>query len=247
MKIIVAIGGGNLESKSTLAIDLEIIRLTGKKHPRFLFIPTASTDSADYWNLVNRMYGNEYGCKTDVLNLITEKYSHQEIQKKIFSTDIVYVGGGNTLRMMRRWRRLGVDKLLKTAWQKGIVLCGVSAGAICWFDSGHSDSLSYYNPKKWNYINVKGLGFINGIHCPHYDSATLGVKRRKRFQEMIRKIGGFGIAIEDNCAIEFIDNKYRVINSKSNAKSFKVYKHNGHVIEREIEKIETFTPLEHLY
>lgn len=247
MQKIITIGGGSLDTKSTKAIDLEIIRLTGKKHPRFLFIPTASTDSVDYWNRMNNMYKNDLGCKTDVLNLITQKYSHKEIQNKIFSSDIVYVGGGNTLKMMRRWRTLGVDELLKSAWQKGIVLCGASAGAICWYDSGHSNSISYYNPKKWDYINVKGLGFIKGIFCPHYDSATLGVKRKKRFQNMIQKMGGLGIAVEDNCAMEFIDNKFRVINSKPNAKAFKVYKHNGRIVEKEIEKIKTLTPLESLY
>ena len=75
--------------------------------------------------------------------------------------------------------------------------------------------MSFYNPRKWNYINVKALGLINGVHCPHYNSMTRGVPRRKAFREMIRKIGGTGIALENNCAIEFIDDQfYRVIASK---------------------------------
>jgi len=80
------------------------------------------------------------------------------------SSDIVYVGGGNTLLMMRIWRRFGLDKVLKGAYEAGIVLAGISAGSICWFDSGHSDSMSFYNPRNWKYINVKGLGLMRGVH-----------------------------------------------------------------------------------
>jgi dipeptidase E len=84
--------------------------------------------------------------------------------------------------MMRIWRRLGVDKVLKGAYEAGIVLAGISAGSICWFDSGHSDSMSFYNPRNWKYINVKGLGLIHGVHCPHYNRMTRGVPRRREFR-----------------------------------------------------------------
>jgi len=113
------------------------------------------------------------------LFLIDAPPSAREIERKILSADIIYVGGGNTLYMMRVWRRLGVERLLRTAYEEGIVLAGISAGAICWFDSGHSDSMSFYNPRDWQYINVKGLGLIKGVHCPHYNSMTRGVARRR--------------------------------------------------------------------
>ncbi len=170
-----------------------------------------------------------------------------EIKKKILGADIIYVGGGNTLKMVKLWQRLGVDKLLKTAWQRGIVLCGISAGSICWFESGHSDSMSFYNKKKWKYINVSGLGFLKGIHCPHYNSKTLEVPRKKDFQKMIQKIGGMGIAIDNNCAIEFLDNKYRVINSKNYAKAFRVFKKNGKVISEIIPQKEELMPVKALF
>lgn len=233
-KKIMAIGGGDIKTSSTLAIDKEIIRLAQKGRPKFLFIPTASSDAINYCSDVEKYYGNKLGCKTSALLLIRQKPSPKEIKEKILNSDIIYVGGGNTLKMMRLWRRLGVDKLLKSAWQRGIVLCGISAGAICWHDSGYSDSMSFYNPKKWKYINVGGLGFIKGIHCPHYDSETLGIPRKKHFQNMIRKIGGIGIALDENCAIEFIDDNYRVISSKKGAKAYKIYKKNGKVISAEI-------------
>ena len=137
--------------------------------------------------------------------------------------------------------------ILKAAHEDGIVLSGISAGAICWFDSGHSDSMSFYNPRTWNYIKVKGLGLIQGVHCPHYNGMTRGVPRRRAFREMIRKIGGTGIAIENNCAIEFIDDRfYRVISSKDNARAYRVYKCGGDVVVEQIRQQEELAPIESL-
>ena len=234
-RTIVAIGGGEIRTRGTAAIDREIIRLSNKKHPKLLFIPTASSDSERYWKHVQGYFGGFLKCKTDVLFLIKEQPSKEHIRKQILAADIIYVGGGNTLMMMRLWRRLGVDRLLKAAYENGTVLSGISAGSICWFDSGHSDSMSFYNPRKWKYVNVKGLGLIRGIHCPHYNGMTRGVPRRKDFQDMIRKIGGVGIAIENNCAIEFIDGQlYKVIRSKSYARAYKVYKQGRQVVAEQI-------------
>ncbi|HLC52881.1 MAG TPA: peptidase E [Candidatus Nanoarchaeia archaeon] len=246
-KKIVAIGGGVMKTGGLLAIDKEIVRLSGKKRPKLLFLPTASSDSELYWFYVNKHFGKRLGCKTDVLYLIKEKLTTEEIKNKILSADIIYVGGGNTLKMMRLWRRLGVDKLLKQAWRNGTVLCGISAGSICWFESGHSDSMSFYSPKNWKYINVQGLGFIKGIHCPHYDSETLGVPRKNNFRDMIKKIGGMGIAIDNNCAIAFLDNQFRIITSKENAKAYRIFKQNGKLITRNIPPKKELMPLKYLF
>src|ERR1700691_1480775 len=143
-RAIVAIGGGDIRTRGTAAIDREIIRLSSKKNPRLLFIPTASSDSEMYWKHVDEYFGGFLRCKTDVLFLIKEQPSNEQTRRKIGSADIIYVGGGNTLMMMRLWRRLGVDRLLRRAYATGTVLCGISAGSICWFDSGHSDSMSYF-------------------------------------------------------------------------------------------------------
>ena len=234
-RTIVAIGGGKIATRQTLPIDREIIRLSKTKNPRVLFIPTASSDSEIYWKKIRAYFGDFLKCKTDVLFLMKENPSHEQIHSKISAADIIYVGGGNTLQMMRIWRRLGVDKLLIAAYIKGTVLAGVSAGSICWFDSGHSDSMSFYNPHNWNYINVKGLGLIQGIHCPHYNGKTGGVPRRKNFQQMIRKIGGVGIAIDNNCAIEFRDGRvFKVLVSKPRAKAYRVFKKKGEIVEEQI-------------
>src|SRR6516225_4522628 len=108
-KAIVAIGGGEIRRKGTEDIDREIIRLSNRPHPNVLFIPTASSDSDNYWRSFAEYFGDFLKCKTDVLRLIDTPPSAQQIERKIFSADIIYVGGGNTLYMMRVWRRLGVD------------------------------------------------------------------------------------------------------------------------------------------
>src|SRR5271170_3341968 len=106
-KTIVAIGGGNIRTRGTAPIDREIIRLSNKKNPKLLFVPTASSDSERYWKHVQEYFGNFLKCKTDVLFLVKNRPSKEQIRKKIRSADIIYVGGGNTLQMMRLWRRLG--------------------------------------------------------------------------------------------------------------------------------------------
>lgn len=247
MKKIVAIGGGEIRARETEVIDREIIRLSGRKKPELLFIPTASSDAEGYWETVQKYFGGCLGCRTDVLFLIKERLSQAAIKKKILSADIVYVGGGNTLKMMRRWRRLGVDRMLQAAYRKGVVLCGMSAGSICWFEYGHSDSMSFYHPKKWKHINVKGLGFIRGIHCPHYNGETRGVPRRKHFRDVIRKIGGTGIAIDDRCAIEFVGDRYRVVTAKPHAAAYRVYKRRKEIVEEKLEAKATLSPVSELY
>src|SRR5690348_4035223 len=141
-RAIVAIGGGEISTRGTLDIDREILRLSHKSHPKIVFIPTASSDSPRYCRRFSDYFGGFLECKTDVLLLVSEQAAARQIERKILSSDIVYVGGGNTLFMMRVWRRLGVDKILRAAYRAGVVLAGISAGSICWFDSGHSDSMS---------------------------------------------------------------------------------------------------------
>lgn len=222
MEKIVAIGGGEIGRPGypieTTQIDKEIIKLTGKKNPKLLFVPTASSDSELYYETVEKYFGKKLGCKTDVLCLIKEKLSKNEIEKKVFDSDIVYVGGGNTLKMMKVWRKTGLDKIFKQAHEKGIILSGLSAGAICWFKWGNSDSRRFNNPKV-DSIKVSGLGLINALYCPHY----LKEKRKADLKKMMRKTLGVAIAIDNCCAIEVIDDKYRIISSKLKANAYKVF------------------------
>ena len=238
MKII-AIGGGEIGKPGTKIetrkIDEESIRLTGKKHPKLLFIPTASSDSESYYQTVQNYFGKILGCKTDVLYL-TQKPTNQEIREKILNTDIIYVGGGNTLKMLKIWRRLGVDKVLEEAAEKDVVLSGVSAGAICWFKYGNSDSKG-----KSNLIKVRGLEFIDLMACPHYDVEK---SRRPSLRKMIKYNGGLALALENCSALEVIGDIYRVLTSSKDARIYRVYRLYGKVVEEELPIDGKFRPLE---
>ena len=246
MKKIIAIGGGEIGRpgfpRETTAIDKEIIRLSKKKHPTLLFIPTASGDSGSYYKTVKNHFGKKLGCKTDVLYLIREKLSHRDIEAKILSADIIYVGGGNTFRMMKIWRKCGVDKLLRQAYERGIVLSGLSAGAICWFKYGNSDSRKMKNPKA-DLIKVSGLNFISGLLCPHYHSEK---DRKQSLKRMMGKTSGISIALDNCSAIEIINDTYRIITSKPKAKAYRVFGKGGKYIEEEIEQRKDFSKVSNL-
>ncbi len=119
---IVIIGGGEIGNYETLLFDKRNVELTGKKHPKTLFIPTASGEPEGYIKRFNKVYGKRLGCKTDVLYLLKAKPTKKELRQKILSSDLIYVGGGNTFKMIKRWRFLGVDKILRKAYKRGIVL-----------------------------------------------------------------------------------------------------------------------------
>ncbi|OGB84040.1 hypothetical protein A3F66_06690 [candidate division TM6 bacterium RIFCSPHIGHO2_12_FULL_32_22] len=239
---IVAIGGGGFGgSKNNVAIDNEIVLLSGKTRPNLLFIPTASMDDEKYIQDIKNKFGN-LNCKVDVLYLISKQTERKEIKNKIENADIIYVGGGNTLRMMNLWRRLGVDKLLINAYKKNKVMSGVSAGAICWFSQGNSDARKFKNLNA-KLIKVTGLGIIKALCCPHYDSEK---DRRPALKNMMLKSNGIAIAIEDNCAIQIVNNKFRIISSKSNANAYRVYWKQNKFYEELIEQKNEFLDLNQL-
>jgi dipeptidase E len=235
----VAVCGASLSSVETAVIKKEIIRLTQKQRPHALYIPTAGGDSEEWWQSFQRSYGQQLGCSTDVLWLLREQPTRQQIEEKIFAADLIWVGGGNTLKMMKRWRKLGVDQALIQAYERGIVLSGSSAGAICWFQYGHSDSMSFYGSEQWNYVRVRGLGLIHATHCPHYHAEG----REQDFTHMIATYGGLGLALDNNAALEVIDDQYRIITSQPDTHAYKVYKKAGKVMVEEIEQREEFAPL----
>jgi dipeptidase E len=247
MKKIVAIGGGEIGrpgcSIETEKIDREIIKLTRKKSPKILFIPTASGDSELYWKTFDKYFGDKLKCKTDVLYLIKDKLSISEIKKKILGSDAVYVGGGNTLRMLKIWRKKGVDKILKSAAKKGIVLSGLSAGAICWFEYGNSDSLKFSPRKSKELMKVRGLGLIDSMLCPHYDVEK---HRKYSLRKMVKEKGGVALALENCSAIEIIGDKYRIIVSSRRANAYKVFKKGNMVIERKLVIDGKFRPVENI-
>ena len=236
---IVAIGGGEISEKETATIDKRIVELTGKTQPKALFIPTASGDAPGYVETFDAYYGDYLGCQTRVLKLTQNPPTFDEMSALVLDSDLVYVGGGNTYGMMKLWRRLGLDTVLAEAASRGTVLSGLSAGAICWFKYGHSDSRSFSSNPRWDYIRVSGLGFVNAIYCPHYHFE----KREASFSQMIAKRGGIGIACDNNAAIEIVGENYRILTSAPGGKTYKLFKRDGNAVVKELPQANDYTPL----
>ena len=205
--MIVAIGGGEVGLNETYEIDKFIVEAAKKEKPNFLFIPTASKDAPAYVKIIDKLYG-ELGFKTDTLYLSNVEVDKEEVNQKIENADIIYVGGGNTQYMMKVWEEYGVDKALIRAYKSGKVLSGLSAGSICWFISGHSDSEFIEGVEKPKPIWVKGLGIIPYLHCPHYDEPD-----RVGFDEFYAGQLADAIAIENQVAIVWDNYEMKVIKS----------------------------------
>jgi len=242
MGTIFAIGGGEIRKLETLHIDNMIVESAHKENPKTLFIPTASNESQEYIDSFNYIYGEKLGCSTDVLLLLEGKTSAEECKKKIMDADIIYVGGGNTRKMLQVWEDYGVDQLLKEAYKSGKVLSGMSAGSICWFKSGHSDSQSFDTEDNWRYIRIEAMNLINAMHCPHYDEDA----RKEDFSRKVLEYDEIGIAVENNCAIEFKDNYYKIHKSNLKAKAYKLYQLNREVIKVELNNTAEYRPIEEI-
>jgi peptidase E len=189
---IVAMGGGGFSDADPL-IDDFVLGLTGVDSPRVCFVPTASGDASSY---VERFYEafTRRACRPTHLSLFQPPYP--AIGELLLSQDVIYVGGGSTANMLAVWRVHGVDDVLRKAWERGVVLCGVSAGAICWFEAGVTDSLSPGLAPMHG-----GLGFLSGSFCPHYDGEP---ERRPAYHRFVRegRLPG-GLAADDGVALHF--------------------------------------------
>lgn len=233
MKII-AIGGGKVgrfePTVQTTAIDREIVRISGKKTPRLLFLPTASAGCDQYCAAIYRQFSKKLGCKVDIMLLVNTDPDRASVRERILRADIIYVGEGNTLKMMKTWRRHGVDHALRAAMKRDIVLCGSSAGSIAWFSYGNSDSFkSKNNPTR--IAKVMGLGFVDALICPHYDVEE---HRRPSLKAMMKKHPGVAIALDEYCALVVQDGTYRVIASIKGRKAYRMFWKAGSYVEEEL-------------
>jgi dipeptidase E len=210
MGLIVAIGGGEIRLGETLAIDRAIVALAHKERPLALFLPTASGESQGYIDTFHEVYGEKLGCQAEALLLLSGDATQEEIRQKILSADIIYVGGGNTKKMMEVWREKRVDEYLREAYQRATILSGLSAGSICWFSQGFSDS---EKEDTRSYCVVNGLGLIDAIACPHYNE-------RGEFDDFMKSQTKPGIAIENNCAVVFRDGTFRIIKSDDSSHAY---------------------------
>lgn len=242
---IVAIGGGeNGHGKTkyeTGIIDKEIIRLTGKENPNFLFIGLANLFADRYYDVMKGIYAGLYGCNTDYLS--NDEHKNIAVAKaKIQWADIIYVGGGNTLKLMTNWRKYGIDKLMLDAYKADKVLCGVSAGGICWCDYGNSDSRRFTSGSD-KLIKVKGLGLVNVLFCPHINTEPNRREDLKRMMKTTYKIPAVAV---DMGALEIVDNQYRILTIDESTTADKCYWKNGKYICESLIDNE-FRPVEELY
>lgn len=221
-RTIVALGGGgfSMEPRNTLLDDF-ILGLTGRERPRVCFLGTASGDAAQY-------IANFYGAfpperaVTSHLPLFTRRPG--DPRDHLLTQDVIYVGGGNTANALLIWRRHGIDAILRAAWAQGVVLCGVSAGMICWFEACCTDSFGPLAALR------DGLGFLPGSACPHYDGE---VDRRPRYQQMVREGLPGGWAADDGAALHFEGTEMReAVSSRPNARAYRVECVDGQIVER---------------
>lgn len=203
-KRIIAIGGGELKTKQTLEIDRYIAALArehaGDARPYGLFIGTASHDSMPYFNSFRKTFTSVFDIKADVALTVYGEMSIEKISEKFQKADFIYVGGGDTLYMLEQWRSSGLLNLICDAYDRGVIICGLSAGAICWFEDIYTDSDMILG-KNSPYSMQKGLGWLGGIACPHYDERIGDFD--KTVASAARDISAF--AIENCAALEFVN------------------------------------------
>ncbi len=200
---IIAIGGAAFARPGQEPLfESYILKQTGKKRPKIAFLGTATGDNFHY---IANFYATflRLECRPSHIPLFERT---PDLRKTILGQDAVFVGGGNTKSMLAVWREWGIDTILREAWERGIVLAGVSAGAICWFEEGSTDS--------WDDdLHVMPcLAFLPGSCCPHYS----GEKERRPWYRKMVKSGKIkpGMAIDDGAGAHFIETTLSAIVAK---------------------------------
>ena len=214
LRTIFAIGGGGF----CPTLDQYTLDLTSKATPRVCFIPTASGDAEGY---IENFYASFEALGAECSHLNLTRYNQPDLHTHLLNQDVIYVGGGNSFHMLLIWRAHGVDETLRKAWEKGIVLTGLSAGSLCWFSGSITDSWGH----PYQVLN-DGLGFLPESHCPHYDAEP---ERQDIYEEAIAQgVLPSGVAVDDNCGVlykgtEFIES----VASQPGKLSYRITAENG--------------------
>ena len=227
-KNILAIGGGGFgRSSSSYLIEKYLLNLSNKDCPEICFLPTATGDDNSY---IVRFYSvfSRLNCKPSHIEFFKRT---PDIRSHIMKQDIIFVGGGNTKSLLAIWNDWGMSELLYEAYNEGIIMSGVSAGAICWFKSGITDSWD-------NELRILPcLDFISGTCCPHYDEEPSRIPFVKKI--LLEKKVSNCLSIEGGAAIHFIDGKpYKNVCFLNNKNSYNVYLDNNEIVESPFENIQ---------
>lgn len=224
---IVAMSSGMLSGTAPAALLNDyILSLTNPERPRVCFIPTASHDSAE---AVVTFYETFPADRFMPSHLTLFNRVIEDLRSFLLSQDIICVAGGNTANMLAIWRLHGVDAVLREAWQQGTVLCGWSAGALCWFDAGSTDSFG-----RGLAPMDDCLGFLPGSFCPHYDSEEL---RRPTYHRFIAEgLLPAGWACDDGTALHYEGtNLRRIVSARPGARVYRVEMIDGDVRETSVD------------
>jgi dipeptidase E len=216
---IVALGGGGFtEEPDNPALDHYVLDATGIERPRICFLPTAGGDNSSY---VVRFYTAFSGghCVPTHLPLFNRQVD--DVRAVLLSQDVIYVGGGNTVNLLAVWRAQGIDRVLREAWERGVVLAGLCAGSMCWFEGGVTASFgTTIAPLR------EGLGLLPGTNCPHYR------QRREAYLGALRSGLAPGLAADDGVALHFVDRRLAaVVASRADRSAYRVGLAGDRVIE----------------
>ena len=220
LRQIIVIGGGFSMDPDNPLLDQYVLEQTGVSRPKVCFLPTACGD-ADR-NIMNFYAAfSRYDCRPAHLTLFGRT---PDLRALLLDQQLIFVGGGNTRSMLAVWREWGLDSILREAWEAGVLLAGISAGAICWFEQGITDSLH----AEMSVLN--GLGLLKGSCCPHFDGQA---ERRPAFHAFLaegRILPGY--AIDDDAALHFREDQVvRVVAARRDAGAYRLQVSNGAVTE----------------
>ena len=190
-----------------------ILDIAGRGRAKVTCLPTATGDSTES---ITRFYERIPAARTARSHVRLFDRTIVDLRAHLLDQDVIFVGGGNTANMLAVWRAHGVDAILREAWDAGIILTGGSAGSLCWFECGTTDS---FDLNKLAPLG-DGLGFLSGSHCPHYDGEE---QRRPLYHRLISEGFPPGIAIDDDAACHFVGTELlEVVSARPGATAYRV-------------------------
>jgi dipeptidase E len=211
VRTIVGMGGLSWEDEERRRLEDYVLGLTGSERPSVLFVPTAAGEDAELSLLVYSQLGD----RAKVSHLPFFPWPPPDLRKLALEQDVIYISGGNTANALAIWRVHGFDRALREAWEKGVVLTGWSAGMICWFEAGVTDS---FGPQLDGMLD--GLGFLPGSACPHYDGEA---ERRPVYQRLVAEGFPPGLAADDCVALRFDGTELaEVVSARPGARAYHV-------------------------
>jgi peptidase E len=218
---IVAFGGGgfSMEAGNPLMDDY-VLSLANGPRPRVCFLPSASGDADHYIVRFYRAFAADR-CEPSHVSLFRREHGVFNMREHLLAQDLIYVGGGSVVSLLGVWRAHGLDAVLREAWEAGVVLCGLSAGSLCWFREGVT---AFHGPPE----PVRGLGLLPHSNAVHYGTPA----RREAYHRLLAEGMSAGYACEDGAALHFVgEDLARVVSSRPQARAYRVQALEGRVVE----------------